>query len=263
MSKNQSSDYRRAVPPLRAESDFERVFDGYHDASLPGDTLTYLWIHHSLEPMRQRSRPPTDDDVRLLLNGYLRGWGEMWILGPETDEPRDDVFHNPLGRVLDDQWAAIGKLQKVKGCQEEVPATLSGLFEEIAASFKSRGPPVKMNRSPVATAKLLHILLPELCVIWDNVYVINRGLRTTQGKVQWFDADGGGYLAYLTEKFNQFRRLAERLELSTSEFSERVVARHAELIESTFPGLAIDSREPLTKILDEANYLENERISGR
>ncbi len=242
---------------LRNLEDFEDCVLAYHDESLPGDTLTYLYVASQIDNIRQEANPPGAEIARLLLNGYLRSWGGMSrVLGSEPDAGPDLVLDD-LTRGLQLHWKRIRGLQEVPIWDVElVESDVRDLFEGIhAALLGPRIPGRARSHSPVGVGKLLHVILPELCVIWDRECVIVPGLEKLGGGRLTLSADATGYVKYLAEKARQFRDLADRLGKPPKALTAEVEELHAERLEKMFPVLTIPYREPLTKLLDEINYL--------
>lgn len=244
-----------AVPPLQRESDFDSAFRKYHDPSAPCDTLVYLWLLRRCELLIRHSSPPSEDDTAILLNGYLRHWGGMSrFLGGAPGDSEPDPFRRRVHATLREHWPDIRRAREMTSLTSEARATIKALMDDLTMDFRKRTKKGERH-SAVAGGKLLHLLLPNLCVIWDTQYVLNRGLRRLDGPVRWFDRNGKGYVEYLEEKFHQFSTLADGLKVPEARLADRVLSHHTQQLNSVFPDAGVGLGEPLTKLLDEVNYL--------
>jgi len=244
------------VPALRRFSDFRRVFETYHDRAVPSDTLTYAYVYMELRHMRQRQGPPNEYEVQLLLDGYLRSWGSMArVVG--SSRGKSDPLLRRVGRILANEWSKIRRLQSSSVWDaSDVPSDVASLFDALNDALRTRTSKGKFRGSPVGAAKLLHMLAPNVCIIWDRKWVLTRGLSRGRGVPRAsFDEDGEGYSEYLREKFNQLRIVAENERLSVRRLANQVVSTHGRGLKEMFPRVSYPLHEPITKILDEANYL--------
>ena len=242
-----------AVPRLNAAR-FREIATTYHSRDSPGDTLTYLYIYRALGNVASRQTPPRSADLALLVNGYLRDWGKMGrVLRGNPDNLYEDPFYKSLARTLRASWREVRNLRGVTGWR------VGAFSNELAVLFDSLVDETKNDdgaHSPVSAAKLLHMLLPNVCIIWDNEYVFKRGIVTRDKRVRKFsNRDGREYVGYVQEKFRQVEDAAVEVGLSVSEFSARVLSGHSMEVRRLVPGAGLPPQEPLTKILDEANYL--------
>ncbi len=156
----------RPVPPLKTERDFDGLFDWYHTTEVPGDTVSYLSIARRADQFRTRPSHPKTEEVSLLLNGYLRAWGGMTrVYGRLRDSDDWDSARDRLERALADNWDRIHDLRYLEGWRDNLPVErLEVLFDRLLTQFRG----TKSRRSSVGVAKLLHILLPGTCIIWDS-----------------------------------------------------------------------------------------------
>src|SRR5438445_4008008 len=215
-----------AVPPIQNESNFESAFRAYHDSRLPCDTLTYVWVLRRVGRMTIRNSPPNEDEVALLLNGYLRHWGGMSrFLGGVPEHSQPDPFQARVQATLRKHWQGIHKTRVATNLTAEAKETIMNVMNGLIRDFR-KSTKKGERRSGVAAGKLLHILLPNLGIIWDNQYVLSRGLRTLDGRIVWFRRTGGDYVRYIVEKFDQFKMLAEELKTSEADLAKRVVISH-------------------------------------
>ena len=104
---------------------------------------------------------------------------------------------------------------------------LGSLHDDLIARVKTGG---VLNMSDAATSKTLHMLIPELFVMWDKE--IKRSAP-------------GGFGAYQRQMHTLARRLAAEAGVPIGELETRVQER-----------LGYRARKPLTKYLDEYNWFE-------
>ena len=104
---------------------------------------------------------------------------------------------------------------------------LGSLHDDLIAHVKAGG---VLNMSDAAASKTLHMLIPELFVMWDKE--IKRSAP-------------GGYGAYQRQMHKLARRLAVEAGVPTSEIETHLQQR-----------LGYEARKPLTKYLDEYNWFE-------
>ena len=227
----------------------------YHDSAYPGDTLPYSYILSKVCGVATQPRPPSGERLRLILNGYLRNWcGLTRILDSEPEEDSDAVLRG-LNVVLSKRWESIRDLSGASIGEDLTSAQRSKLvstFSEFNSGW--RGLAGNAKRSPVATAKLLHMLLPGLCVIWDREHVLSRRFEDANGGRIIFQGSAESYAEYIEFKAEQLRLIAMNAGSTVARVSQTLVARHAKDIARKFPLVSRSIPEPITKILDEWNY---------
>lgn len=242
---------------LRERKDFENCVNAYHDTAFPGDTLTHLYVIRQTEKIRHEALPPGKRIARLMLNGYLRVWGGMGrVLGSEPESTADLVLDD-IVEGLRGHWKQIRTLQDVPVWDvDPVKSEIKDLFEGLHVVL--RGPKATgrvRSRCPVGVGKLLHIILPNLCIIWDREHVIVPGLEKLGGGHLRLSPDAESYVEYLTERARQFRSIADSEQKLPDALARDVEGLHAGRLQEMFPMLTISYTEPLTKLLDEINYL--------
>ena len=104
---------------------------------------------------------------------------------------------------------------------------LGSLHDDLIAYVKAGG---VLNMGDAAASKTLHMLIPDLFVMWDKE--IKRSVPT-------------GYGAYQLQMHRLAGRLATETEVSLAELETRLQLH-----------LGYRSRKPLTKYLDEYNWFE-------
>ena len=104
---------------------------------------------------------------------------------------------------------------------------LGSLHDDLIAYVKAGG---VLNMGDAAASKTLHMLIPDLFVMWDKE--IKRSVPT-------------GYGAYQLQMHRLAGRLATEAEVSLAELETRLQLH-----------LGYRSRKPLTKYLDEYNWFE-------
>ena len=227
----------------------------YHDVAYPGDTLTYSYILSKVNGVASQSRPPSEERLRLILNGYLRDWcGLTRILDSEPEEDSDKVLMG-LKDVLSNRWESIRDLSSASIGEDLSSAQRSKLvstFNDFDSGWEGLAGEAK--RSPVAVAKLLHMLLPGLCVIWDREHVLNRWFEDANGGRVTFQDSAESYAKYIEFKAEQLRLIATNAGSTVGRVSQTLVDRHVKDVARKFPIVSRWIPEPITKILDEWNY---------
>ena len=230
----------------------------YHDPSHPRDTLDYLDFLNQLgNPARKRT-PPQGEQLRLILDDYLRTWGRMArVLGSSKDDK--SKVRQGLEFALQREWSEIQSLSH--WTIERVPnksclTSLERVFDGLLESWRGLGTVnSKVRKSPVAVGKLLHIILPDLCVIWDNRYVLDNWFESEGGKKEWFPPTGQGYARYVALKAQQLASVSKKIGASSKIAGRRLERLHMAKVRRMVEGIPPGRVEPITKILDELNYL--------
>lgn len=255
----------RPVPVLRSREDFNRTIDVFHrdNNDQESDKIFLEALQHG---HGSDGRPPEYEDLVFILNRYLREtYGMGRVLGRSDEENYKDPVLDSLTEVLWDRWSDISNLNRHKVWEVEKSSTL---FKEVEFIFdylltnwrlEPKKPWQCRQRTSVGVAKLLAVLAPNVCVIWDRKYVLERGLdrlRQDDFPNPWYPSDCGlGYAQYLCEKGRQVAALSESLGLTPERLETELVQEHSSRLSELYPSLKNISAEPLTKILDEANYL--------
>ncbi len=174
--------------------------------------------------------------------GFLVDWG-----GPSTARSFPVRSRTGLTRQLDTWHERHNEvLIRLANCTlwesnlREVAPDICDLFDGLRGLEQPRSNGRTFGST--ATAKTLHLLLPNLCAIWDQ--------RVIRGSLE-LDEQAWAYISYL----RLLRSLAtEAIEEFVTEQGgdknaavERLVASHRGQTEAEFD-------EPITKILDEAAY---------
>jgi hypothetical protein len=209
---------------------------------------------------------PSYETLVFVLNEYLRKvYGMNRVLGRARGADEDDPVLDALTPVLRDRWGDILQLNKsrvweVAGnnrLREDIEFVFDQLLVGLRLEPKREGQ--ARPKSPVAVAKLLAVLAPNLCIIWDQRYVLQRGLiRQSVAPFDnpWYPSgDGLSYAHYIEEKGLQFSTLASGLKIAVKQLSEDVTTFHSHGLARLRPELGENPSEPLTKILDEVNFL--------
>lgn len=254
------------VPALQSLGDFDRVFDVFHGVDPdPDSDLVFL---KAIELGTAHHGPPKHDALWFILNSYLREWGDICrVAGPVTSGPDEyDTALSSLEEVLRDHWGAVAQVRK-HTLSEVVNSArarddIEYVFNDLVAHWRLE--PLQEGqarpRAVVGVAKLLAVLAPGVCVIWDNEYVFKKRLQRLAGAPDtppWRPpSDGLGYAQYIVEKASQFYTVARSAAMTPVELERAVVAEHSRHWHELHPDREAEFFEPLTKILDEANYLD-------
>ncbi len=230
---------------------------------VPGEIFDYLYVLRRTRLLATSQNPPTRENLRLILDEYLRGWGSMGrTLGGKSYGEKDPVL-DKLKMSIYDHWKQVRDLSKLKIWTLETSGQLkplSELFEGLHQSWVRKGvnDGRKRFRSHVAVGKLLHILLPDLCIIWDDENVLKRKFAIPKKDPGKFQKSGEGYAHYIDFKADQLRNLARSHSIPTERYASHLEQLHRQTLLRKFPELRRAEVEPVTKLLDELNYLRPE-----
>ncbi len=182
---------------------------------------------------------------------FLLNWGRMGRTFPGNNHD-DAIFQ--LAEWLYAHRSEIGLLQRIKlkaANLEALAPRLCSLYYGLR--WLPQSPATRRYRSfgPTSAGKILHLLLPDLCLIWDARY-IREPLD--------LDEDAWSYWCYLRATQELLRGIvnsvcrAERV--SQRDGLSRLQKQHRE---TCSPESQKWHEEPILKILDEANYQTPDR----
>lgn len=256
---NPDSEFVRPVPYMTDIRQMAGALELYHDAAYPGDTIGYLTSLWQTRRLREGKTPPDRREVGMITDVYLRKWGRMGRILAST--PQSDFaaqYRRKLRACLSEEWSLLTDLRDVPfwnlGANvQEVAGLFDRLLEHLTVPEIGKRGPVQ---SPVLVGKLLHILLPQSCIIWDSRYVLDRGLQSRDGERVDLTRDGSGYLTYLEWKAEQIVSISARTSNRPEELADQIERDHAIGLKKMFPRLTIPTKEPITKVLDEVNYFQ-------
>jgi len=223
--------------PVRDYHEFVRRVKEYHDEFSPCDSMTYCYVYRKIH-LEKKWPTETKEGVHLILVAYLKHWGRMqrWLGRVNENELLAEVqgtIEKNLKEITRLESANIrSDLMSEMGSVQE----LFNQFCGIKLRVKSKNGSQDWTLGPTSTGKLLHMLLPQLCIIWDREVV----------REKWKLGDtSGDYATYLQKK-------REELEVILKGRTVRdIEVEHKEYLESLgFTG----AYEPITKMLDEVNY---------
>lgn len=230
---------------------FKKRIENYHGPNSVCDTLTYHYVYSQLHILRNKD-PFSLKGIQLAVGSYLIHWGGMgrwlaWKIKKKNKEENIIVekISPKIFRVVKKHQQVLDRLRSANF--EDVDSVDMGLLQKLFDTVCGIefGPRSKRKRfGPTATGKLLHILLPNICVIWDKSVVRDR----------WkLKDDGQAYVNYLREKWKErdliVSDFSKHEKVSTSEIT--IERHHAGYLRSIgFDGVC----EPMSKLLDEANY---------
>jgi hypothetical protein len=208
--------------------------EGYHNGK--EDTALYLGTFNAMRDKDAYSK----EDVTVLMDAYLRDWGDMWRHGiiPVSTTQEGFELRDNLHRKIED---AADLVAKVKGMSigrlgRQDLEVIGELFESVSnVSYQRNGR--RRRVASTAAGKLLHMLAWRSCIIWDDK-VVRKG-----GKC--YRDDKTGYVQYLLDKQAELGTI-----LSERSISE-IEKQHAKFLQRK--GFK-DAYEPITKMLDEINY---------
>ncbi len=184
------------------------------------------------------------DRVPHVLIEFLRGWGELARNLPKKG-PRRRRLERSLARWLSTHRIDLQELGAEKiwlADLEMIGPRIEELFDSLAW--------IEKGFASTAAGKTLHVLLPDLCVLWDAAQV-----RELQG----YGEEGKDYVEYLRSRRAILDDALEDARLQTgfgdpTVLVEWIIEQHARR-----HGV---SRPPVTKLLDEVNYDERESVQS-
>jgi hypothetical protein len=180
---------------------------------------------------------------REMFSKYLFAWGKMNRCFPKN---KREMCYKSLLETMRDSAETIQSLKEVRiesanldaNYTKEKIETLYGKFKDFCH---------KENKSqPTASAKILHILLPKLFMIWDQKFVRSQ---------QRLRPDSASYVKYLSTKQTQINKLLESFRQTNpsgnlATLVEDIEAQHHKFLTREL-NLEEPANEPFTKLLDE------------
>lgn len=137
----------------------------------------------------------------------------------------------------------IESVQLDSGASREKIKSLYGAFRDFSSEVT--------NRQPTASAKILHIIVPKLLIIWDWTYVrskLNLGTDPTS------------YVRYLAQKQSQLQDLLSSYRQIDASADMPDLIQAAETTHERFLAeelhLEQPTHEPITKLLDEFQVMQ-------
>ncbi|MCJ7425471.1 hypothetical protein MUP01_14585 [Candidatus Bathyarchaeota archaeon] len=240
--------------PVSSYSDFERRTQQYHSNLNPGDTLAYGWIYKNIH-ITKRFDLSKLEGMMLVVEGYLANWGGMrrWLLWntEEGSASSKDIAHNLLD-VLENNRQKLKRLNELVLFKDLQNAEndLKEVFDSISRTeIKHKGKSYKLG--VVGAGKLMHMLLPKLCIIWDNKYVLDKKFNS-----QRFPKTSDGYCMYLERKREELNNVIRSApsgfgqRASPNQIINKIEEQHSRFLSNK--GFK-DIEEPITKLLDECN----------
>ncbi|MGP8057824.1 MAG: hypothetical protein ACLP9K_09525 [Nitrososphaerales archaeon] len=222
--------------PVRNYVEFDVRIERYHDGH--EETGRYLEVFDTL-----RNRPSySNADVKTLVDVYLYEWGGLKRHGaiPRPGTPSNLELQDNILRELNDDSKLVSDIKQIRF--EDLTSsnlqTVKSLFKSLRnVQFHESGRTRHLGST--AVGKTLHMLAWRSCIIWDDVYVKNRG-----GKRCYSDEEDG-YAQYLSDKRAELDTILQRQSV------HEIETRHAKFLQAK--GFR-DAYEPITKMLDELNY---------
>jgi len=179
------------------------------------------------------SKLETNEHVKQIIKMFLIQWGRM---GRTVD--REDLNWEQLTKQLRNSKEIFQKLQGKTlldiNLDEEETATL------IKEAYKS----ARVRRiGPTAISKILHLLNPELFVMWDEDIRREYGVR----------GSATGYLKFLKKMKRELKEALKEEAKRTGESEREIAKRICRELPSKNLGRGYD-RKTLAKLIDEYNW---------
>jgi hypothetical protein len=217
--------------PVSNYAEFRERVENFHDKFSPCDTLTYCYVYSKIH-IEKRIASTSEDGIRLTLEAYLKHWGKMqrWLDNVDLTSEVQRIINSNLNDIQTLQSLTITSNEFFQ--ELEVIQALFDKISNIKFNLKNQ----KRTFNSTATGKFLHMLLPQICVIWDREIVRNKwGLGD----------DGRSYVEYLKKKRSELENILQERTI------QEIELEHTKYLESIgFSG----AHEPITKLLDEINY---------
>jgi hypothetical protein len=238
---------------VRTFREFKSRIERYHGADISSqhDTEDYLAVYGFTN---SNNSFPNKEQFKSIINGYLLDWGGMYRwLDRTREEELCQIIFNVVDMVENKQvvakirGATINSEDEVRDFDENITNLYGTICETIVPITRKIGTEKRGRFGPTATGKLLHMLAPRICIIWDQAVV--RGPNN-------LDEDGHAYVGYIHEKWNEWDKVKEDF-VGKQEFSgepaQEILRIHQRfLVKEGYSDGTI--YEPVTKLLDEANY---------
>jgi hypothetical protein len=221
-------------------SEFKQRIEGdnYHDFCSPGDILTYNWIYTNIH-IKKHFDFLSNNGMKLIVQGYLIDWGGMgrWLSRENSGSESVDQIADKIVKALNGNKSKVQRLTMLNLLKdlENAEDDIKKVFDSVCSVELKHG-----LFGVVAAGKLMHMLFPKLCVIWDNKYVLNRRFGE-----KYFERNGKGYYDYLKIKREELRKI------TTEKAIKEIEQEHTDfLLRNGYENI----RELVTKLLDECNY---------
>lgn len=179
---------------------------------------------------------------------YLFGWGKM---NRSFATDKRNACYRLLLKTIQNESDNIEYLRKLRiesvqldsGPSQEKIKSVYLAFRDFCSEI--------VQKQPTASTKILHILVPELLIIWDWKYVRSK-LR--------LGTDPASYVGYLKQKQSQLQDLlaSYRQGDAPAEMPDLIDAlekAHERYLAEEI-GLKLPTHEPITKLLDEFQVMQ-------
>ncbi len=222
---------------LSSYPQFEKIIRSYHDSTKACEVLTYWYVYSQLH-VKGEMDLLSQNGFALALEAYTVHWGGLQrVVGNDNRRLRRTLFLCFLrNREIFNQLRSAS-------FRDFNDDHLSNLYEDLCDARFTRGG-TSRRFGPTGTGKLLHMLLPNICVIWDNEIVRKRWhLRD----------DGAAYVFYVRQKWRELDRVMTDFSKhqKVPDVIAEIESEHSRyLARIGFPGV----HEPISKLLDECNY---------
>jgi len=185
----------------------------------------------------------TDILEQEMFRKYLFAWGKMTRCFPKN---KREMCYKLLLETITEASETIKSLRPVRiesvrldtGSTKEKIETLFERFKDFCRKeYKSQ---------PTASAKMLHIILPRLFIIWDQKFVRSQ---------QNLKPDSASYVKYLSTKQTQINKLFESFRetnpsANLADLVKDLEEQHHRFLTQELH-LKEPANEPITKLLDE------------
>lgn len=209
----------------------------------------YSNIHPTPNSLSLNLKEPETQKIHGIVKGYLWEWGGMGRVFGKMDweHLRSQVINKIIENEKEFKELCGSDFFQLSKNGKNSLVVLYESFLEM--KIKSKKPNRQLRFGPTAAGKLLHIILPKICIIWDEEKV-RRKDRYDYGEV------GIEYLRYLSDRWQVLDK--ESLWPESGIVNREVAIAEIEKAHHEYLKDIGDINEPVSKLLDEANYPEIE-----
>ncbi len=214
------------------------------------------------EALRAIDTRPNLKNTRAIYR-YLKDWGALGRNLPRCPDDGEKPLTHPQRKAWEAWnrelvgWLSRGDVKhalrslRTRAHRLESVQNWKVVGDRVTFLFDSLKRTMGKGFGVAAVGKTLHILLPDLCVVWDNKWVLDR--QRPGG--DWYDQDGAGYVCYLKNRQQILKRLRKDLRsrygLKTDQEALRWLWDHRN-------DYCPSQKPRITKLLDEINYYDDE-----
>jgi len=185
------------------------------------------------------------DFVNFIFSQYLFKWGRMQRVYPKEIQKKMYSKFLKAGPMILEESSDLSSLRLLSPRFETQKDSLAKVYEKICGlnvPYRNR----KVRIGPTGTSKILHLLFPNLFVIWDRKWV-----REKQG----YGETSSEYVRYLSNKREILQGVVQSFMKQNGGNAATAIKTIEELHADDLSKKGFEMfKEPVTKLLDEINY---------